>query len=289
MKKIGLFLILVLSMFLCACSSKQKKENEMYIYYLNADKNTLIREIYPIMNVQDTLKKMEFHGVLSSVVRVEKYKQNSTTLELYFDTNYFRMTKSQEVLTRAAIVQTLVQLHDIDFVSFYIGEDPLTDGKGQVIGKMSADDFVEHSGAAEETYQTADIILYFADGEGTGLKQQKIQQVRYHASSSIERVIVEQLMNGTSKEGYQSTIPKEATLLGVSVKDDICYVNLDSKFVTDSYDLDPQIEIYSIVNSLIANGTVSKVQILIDGSSNVMYKNSVDLSVPLIADADLLR
>lgn len=288
-KKIVIFIGLMLCILLCACSSGKKKDNEIYVYYLNSDKNALAKEIYPKKDFKDALVKLEVHGVLSTDVKVEGVRQNNTNLELYFDTNYFRLTKSEEVLTRAAIVQTLVQLDGIDSVSFFIGEDPLTDGKGQPLGMMKAEDFVDNTGSSVAAYQTADIILYFSNSDGTKLKEKTIQNVRYNVNSSIERVIVEQLMNGTNAAGFQSTIPKSTTLLGVSVKDKICYVNLDSKFVTDSYDLNPKIAIYSIVNSLIANGTVSKVQILIDGSNNVVYKNSVDLSVPLVGDAALLR
>ena len=121
------------------------------------------------------------------------------------------------------------------------------------------------------------------------LKKKKFSNVRYNVNTSIERLIVEQLMKGTNATGYQSTIPKTATLLGVSVKEDICYVNLDSKFVSDSYDLNPEVTIYSIVNSLVSNSNISKVQILIDGVSDVMYKGTVDLARPLKGDEKLLK
>ena len=48
--------------------------------------------------------------------------------------------KSREVLCRAAVVQTLVQVDGIDFVSFYVGDDVLKDREGIPIGLMSADD-----------------------------------------------------------------------------------------------------------------------------------------------------
>lgn len=288
-KKIVVFISLVICFLLCACTSKQKKDNEMYVYYLNTDKNALIKEIYPIQDVSEILKKLEVHGVLSADVKVGGFRLYNGNLELYFDTNYFLLEKSEEVLTRAAIVRTLVQVEGVDSVSFYIGQDPLTDGKGQAVGMMKAEDFVDNTGASVAAYQTADLILYFSDTEGTGLKEKEMKNVRYNANSSIERVIIEQLMNGTSSLGTRSTIPKSTTLLGVSVKENICYVNFDSKFVTDSYDLNPEVAIYSIVNSLIANGTVSQVQILIDGSSNVVYKNSVNLNRPLVGKAQLIK
>ena len=59
--------------------------------------------------------------------------------------------------------------------------------------------------------------------------------------------------------------------------------------VSESYDLNPEVAIYSIVNSLIANSSVTEVQILIDGERSVNYKNSVDLSRPLSWKEDLIK
>jgi germination protein M len=87
----------------------------------------------------------------------------------------------------------------------------------------------------------------------------------------------------------QPTVPVNTTILGVSVKEGICYVNLDSKFISESYDLNPEVPIYSIVNSIIANGNVAQVQILIDGANDVIYKNTVDLSRPLSMKEELIR
>ena len=101
--------------------------------------------------------------------------------------------------------------------------------------------------------------------------------------------MVEQLIKGTSASDAQATVPKSTTILGVSVREGICYVNLDSKFVSDSYDLSPETAIYSIVNSVIENGNVTKVQILIDGASDVVYKKTIDLSRPLEWNATLLE
>lgn len=288
-KRIRIFFGFILCILLCACSSKEKQETGMYVYYLNADKNALIQEEYAVFGIEDALKKLEFHGVLTTDVRVEKFKQNSTKLELYFGLDYYSMDKGTEVLSRAAIVQTLTQIENVQFVVFYVGDQPLTDNNGHEIGMMRAEDFVQNTGSSIASYQTTDLTLYFADKDGQHLKKKKFSNVRYNVNTSIERLIVEQLMKGTNAAGYQSTIPKTATLLGVSVKEDICYVNLDSKFVSDSYDLNPEVTIYSIVNSLVSNSNISKVQILIDGVSDVMYKGTVDLARPLKGDEKLLK
>ena len=66
------------------------------------------------------------------------------------------MKKSREVLCRAAVVQTLVQVDGIDFVSFYVGDDVLKDREGIPIGLMSADDFVQNTGSSLSSYQVTD-------------------------------------------------------------------------------------------------------------------------------------
>ena len=288
-RKILLLLGCVLCILCVGCGTKEKQSNEMYIYYLNADGNALVQEIYPMMDVDGILEKMKLHTVLPKGVEIEKYKLDRLQLSLYFNKEYLNMSKSTEVLVRAAVVQTMLQLSNVEFVSFYVENEPLRDNDGNVVGLMSAQDFVQNTGSSIDSYQTTDLKLYFADKEGKQLKETRKTNIRYNANTSIERLVVEQLMKGTSASGSQSVIPKNTKLLGVSVKDGVCYVNFDSKFSTDSYDLNPEVTIYAIVNSIIANANVTKVQILIDGANDVIYKNIVDLSKPLEWTTDLLK
>lgn len=288
-KKVILLLALLLCVVNFGCASQEKKENEMYIYYLNADENGLIQEIYPQMDIEGVLDKIKTHTVLPKGVELSKYKLENMNLSLYFNQKYYEMRKSTEVLVRAALVQTLTQLNEVEFVSFYVDGEGLKDNEGNLVGLMSAQDFVQNTGSSIDSYQTTDLKLYFADKEGTALKETNKSEIRYNANSSIEKLVVEQLMKGTSSSSSQSVIPSTTKLLGVSVKDGVCYVNFDSKFSTDSYDLDPEVTIYAVVNSVIANGNVTKVQILIDGANDVVYKNKVDLSRPLEWRSDLLK
>lgn len=287
-KSVGLLLSVLLCIMLCACEGQNSTE-EMFVYYLNADGNALIQETYPKMTVEGALEKLKSYSVVPKGVEVEEFKLNKGYLELYFNSEYAKLSKSTEVLVRAAFVQTLVQVENVNFVGFYIDGQPLTDSDGNAIGMMRAEDFVQNTGSSIDSYQTTDLILYFADKDGKVLNEINKTEVRYNVNTIIERLVVEQLAKGTSVSGVQSTVPKTTKILGVSVKEGICYVNLDSKFVTDSYDLNPEVAIYSIVNSVIANGNVTKVQILIDGASDVVYKNTIDLSRPLEWNVNILE
>jgi germination protein M len=288
-RKMLLLLGLVLIILCVGCGEKEKQSNEMHIYYLNADGNALVQETYPLMDVDGVLEKMKAHTVLPKGVEIEKYKLERLQLILYFNEEYLNMNKSTEVLVRAAVVQTMSQLPNVEFITFYVGNEPLRDNDGNVVGLMSTQDFVQNTGSSIGSYQTTDLKLYFADKEGKQLKETRKTNIRYNANTAIEKLVIEQLMKGTGASGSQSVIPKTTKLLGVSVKDGVCYVNFDSKFSTDSYDLNPEVTIYAIVNSVIANANVTKVQILIDGASDVMYKNIVDLSKPLEWRVDLVK
>jgi len=288
-KRWSIFLGIILLLLVVGCASKDKKENEMYVYYLNAEGNTLLQEIYPTMDVEGTFRKLNEHLGVNKQVKISKHKLAGSHLDLYFNDDYYNMSRNTEVLLRAAIVKTMVQVEGVEFVSFYVDGQPLKDYDGNDVGKMQGEDFIQKTGTSTDNYQTADLVLYFSDKTGTELREVKKSGVRYGANTAIERLVIEQLMKGTSASGKQSTIPKTAMILGVSVKDEVCYVNFDSKFSTDSYDLDPEVTIYSIVNSVIANSTVTKVQILLDGASDVTYKNKVDLSRPLTANLDLIK
>ena len=59
--------------------------------------------------------------------------------------------------------------------------------------------------------------------------------------------------------------------------DGIGYVNLDDKFVTEALTVQEEIPVYAIVNSLIQVGTVKKVQISVNGETQVTFRESMEL------------
>lgn len=76
--------------------------------------------------------------------------------------------------------------------------------------------------------------------------------VRYSSNVPKEKLIVEKLMQGPTGNGAYPTINPDTNLLSVTIKDHVCYVNFDSTFLTSVYDVLPEITIYSLVDSIIA-------------------------------------
>ena len=93
--------------------------------------------------------------------------------------------------------------------------------------------------------------------------------------------MVEQLLAGPNEDVADvafPTINPNAKLVSISVKDGICYVNFDENFLTQVYNVSTDVAIYSVVNSLVELNHVNKVQITINGETNIMFRESVSLS-----------
>ena len=75
-----------------------------------------------------------------------------------------------------------------------------------------------------------------------------------------------------------ATLPSDTRIVGVSVADGIAYVNLGEQFIDEALPVDAQIPVYSIVNSLIAAGNVSQVQISINGDTSLVFGDEGDMN-----------
>ena len=287
----SMILGLALSALLLGCA--RETGEKVILYYLNPDANGLMQETYVCQEqqglamVDEVVAKLKqptddgLSGRIPPEVEIQSYQLEDGILEFHFDKKYQKMNTSTEVLFRAGLVQTMVQLPDVSYVTFFVGEEQMTDSSGNVLGMMKTDDFLQNVGSSLKSYQTATLNLYFANKEGTQLSLETRDSVHYTANTSIEKLVVETLMKGTTSDQRSNTIASSVNLIGVTVRDGICYVNFDSTFLTAGYDQAPEVTIYSIVNSIVSNGTVKQVQILVDGGSDIIYKGTVDLRQPL--------
>ena len=128
-------------------------------------------------------------------------------------------------------------------------------------------------------YSITDIVGEERNEEKDGLVAEK-REVFHSMNTSLERLVVEQLLAG-SQNGGLSVMPKNTKVLNVSLTDNTCYVNLDSGFISGDTDVAEYIPIYAIVDSLTELQTVNKVQITVNGSADVTYRNVISLAQPL--------
>ena len=198
-------------------------------------------------------------------------------LYLYFDMNYTAMKAERgDSLPRAALTRTLTQIEGIDYINIYCGDQPLMDRQGNPVGMLSATDFIMNTSNVN-AYEKTELTLYFADETGNRLVPEK-REVVHNINTSLEQLVVEQLIAGPGQEGHNPTLPSDCKILSLSVTDNVCYINFDSAFANTTLAVNEYIPIYSIVDSLSEMTTVTKVQIMINGSQDVMFRDVVSLN-----------
>ena len=289
MRKWLWILLLAIPLLMAGCRKQQQVNESGYrIWYINQDETCLkyenkelqskneeglLREMMEVM--RETPTDDELKPVIPEDVTLLDFDFEHNQLYLDFSPEYKKMPKVYEVLCRAAIVRTMGQIDGVEYVDFQVNGEPLTDLEGKEIGLMNEDQFIENAGEEINAYKTADLTLYFANKAGDKLVGQRVA-MEYNSNISLEKLIVEQLIAGPPFEGAYPTIPSETKLLNISIKDNICYVNLDEGFLGTGYNVIESIPVYSIVNSLIENTDAQKVQISINGETNRMFRESIN-------------
>ena len=295
-----LFLLLaVFSWGLLGCGrsgtdQEELGEGEYYLYYTNQTFTKLRTEVYrsggddPVSLAEELLdgmreapKNMELLSVIPEEVRVTRTQLgDGGQLFVYFNAADTAMEPIREIMCRAAVVKTLTQIEGVDYVGFYINDQPLMDAVNNSINLMSASSFVESSGNNTAELQQVDLTLYFTDETGTKLLKTN-RSVVCSTGISMESLVVEQLLSGCDEAGRYATLPKEAKALSVATRKGVCYINFDSAFTDGALNVSDYVPIYSIVNSLTELPNVSRVQISVEGVGNIKFRDSIALEQPL--------
>lgn len=286
MKRVLTIMLLFMVSLLTACSDSNskldKQENEYQIYYIDGKTSGIISEGYvPLSQTKEQLivellealqsdpSNMVYKRAIPDGVTIKDYNVVDEQLVLNFDTKYSELKGISEVLCRATIVKTLSQIPGIDFVLFNVNGQPLIDSNGIQTGLMTAEFFIENTGA-ETNYKAT---LYYANETGDLLKKTN-RNIFYTGISSIEELVINQIINGPTEVGLYATIPEGTTLLNVSIKESICYVDLNEKFLEKLPNISDEVAIYSIVNSLVELPGINKVQFRINGQTVETFQNT---------------
>jgi len=289
-----LFLIMGISLLLIACGKNETKEEqtELFVYYINKDYTTVVETKY-----QTATKKEETELILeellnqlavpseeftlntpiNSLFSVEKIDLNKKQLTIDFSSGYWELEPLREVLTRAAIVQTLLQLDEVESVSFTVEGISIADSTDQIIGRMDQNTFMNTTRSQINSYEKATVQIYFANEAGDALFPVQ-RTLIYSSNISMVKLVLEQIIVGPVNGDSFSTINEKTSVIGVTVKDGICYVNLSKEFLNQTEKVTAETTIYSIVNSLVEINSINKVQISVEGKTEGIYIGNIPLS-----------
>ncbi|MBR6350369.1 MAG: GerMN domain-containing protein [Lachnospiraceae bacterium] len=297
-------LMAFMMLFLGACRNGSSGKAYL-VYYSNADADDIIyreyvdtsttKDMYSL--VVDLLYQMfdaeiddnSYYSAKPENVKVNDFVVNSDgILSMDFSREYLDMTNVQEIILRASVVLTVIQVNGINGVVFTVEGEQIADTNGKVIGVMTADSFVNVLLTEEGMLkQETDLTLYFADETGTALVPATYHFAISKNNSSMEEYIVRQIIEGPSDPTMLRTLSKDLELISIVTTDYVCYVNFDSRFLEQPQVVSDELMIYSVVNSLCRLPYVSSVQFMVDGASDIMLHSVMDLSKPLSHNINL--
>lgn len=298
-KKIHMFWLILICLLFSGCKPESTEETKQYwIYHVNYAKSGLEKVEYKLKEGQEKVKLTEIVDLISgkhetkisilpSGVELLGYSTKGDVINLNFNSNYRKIALTDEILCRAAIVKNFVQMPGISYVQIFIEDENLMDIYGNPVGLMKNSSFVEFSGKNLGDIQSKRFMLYFANENGDGLIAET-RKVYYSSSAPVEKIIVEQLIEGPKKNGSYATLPSNTGIIGVSIANGTVYVNLDQKATGDGINANSEVTIYSIVNSVLAAGNAKQVQISINGDAKAVFKGTVKLNQNFEFNYDLV-
>lgn len=308
MKKARHFLLaaaLAMGVLLCtACGNRQQtQEGVTYkIYYVNNEETKIVERAYVsgatdgellleelLEQLAHISEKMEYETLLEKEISVAGHTLDNGLLTLDFDESYHNLRGTREILVRASIVRTLTQIPGVERITFTVNGEQLIDAAGAAVGVMAADTFIENAGNEINAYEKVDLKLYFANGTGDSLVEENRRNVVYNSNISLEKLVVEKLVEGPVTEGAYPTVNPATKIVSVTVKDGTCYVNLSNDFLSQPYNVASDVTIYSITNSLVELSNVNRVQIAVNGESNISYRENMSLNNVFERNLDILE
>lgn len=299
MKKAWILLLVFLALSGCKKNITEEQMGDGYVlvYYVNAAVTRLTGDAHELTasdlegQVEELFAALQESGhgetvaAVPGALRLLSQTLDGVILCLDMEGPYYDMPTASQVMCLAALTKTMTQLSEVEYIRLSVNGEPVTQG-GEEVGILRSGMFMDDVKDNPDSYIEEDLILYFASEDGRQLVKTTLH-VGYPSGTSLERFVVEQLLRGPQVSGVKATLPSTSSLLSVSVRDGICYVNFDDKFITDSlsggYDYIP---VYSLVNSLAELPSVQKVQLMINSKTDVSYSDAISLAAPLEPNMD---
>ena len=282
-------MLLMLLAVLTGCGTREPETGKkISVYYVNtAETKVEVHDQYlntktPEEQLEETMtflstppEKLEYKAPFDMGFQVLDYEVEDGKLVINVDKAYSELSVTTEVLVRAAVVRTLTQLSNVKYVTITVEGSQLYDNAGELVGWMNAEQFINNDGNEINTYELVKVKLYFANADGDKLIA-AYREKHYSTNTPLERFVVEELIAGPSGqiEGLYPVINPETKIINILTKDGICYVNLDSSFLTVVNNVSTEVAVYSIVNSLVELDNINKVQILVNGEVPSTFSNS---------------
>lgn len=307
LKKMGLFLFICILLVACGREEDEASLRKFPIYYLDSEMTELVQEEYrttkeetnPEVLAKDLLRRMRtsddanYKSALEENVEVINVQYKENQLSLYFSAAYNGRSGTDEILSRAAIVKTLCAIDGIDYVEFYVEDQPLMIS-GTAVGLMNATSFLSTLEEKREV-RTELLTLYFPNHQGDALIPTQTP-VKYDSAVPLAKLLIDALIHGEETISHMNknnevipALPSSTVLNNVTIRDNVCYLDF-SKDINDFLPgIRSEVVVYSIVNTLCELSNVNCVQITVEGEPQEKYGEMEGFHLVLERKLDIVK
>ena len=302
-KTVAVFILIVVMLtLLSGCNGKDTEK--ISIYFKTKNENVLTEEVRLMEVSGKTSASDRAKFAIAQMVKgpvkeagVALLPKETKLLKIAIEnkvatvnmSEHFSMVKGTDALIlRLAMVNTLCGIDGIDGIVIQVNGSPIvSETTGKEFGVLSSENIAfSTDDTVSEAEQT--ITLYFPEKNGSSLSAEK-RRVRVQNSLSLEKTAINELLKGPKKEKLSRAISEDVKLLGIETKDNVCFVNFSSEFIskTPSGSLATTLALYSVVNTLCELDNVESVQVLVNGETGAELGNLV-LDIPYEKNKELI-
>lgn len=274
-------ILVVILLLIQGCSAKpvepQKQKQQVKLYF--ADKNNedfLIeeREIQYIgeedkykITLEQLIKGPENQTALSNIQKDTNVygtirQKGDLIVNLSQEFNQFGGSVA-EILGVGAIVNTMTQFDGIERVKILVEGEELIGPSGQPRGFMEP--FIKEP----QGPNNIKVTLYFANDQATAVRgESRTVSIPYQAKTEDSiRQVIEELIKGPTDKHLYKTIPAEAKVLSVEIKEQTAFVDFSKEIEAKHWGgaAGEAMTINSLVNTITEFKEVQKVMLTVEG------------------------
>lgn len=248
------------------------------LYFLNESESTLVAETRTVRYRDGNSLKT---AVIEELIKGPELGRNKAVInkktellsldepvpsEFVADMSHSFMSgdAARDTLAAYSVIKTLCGIEGVDRVKVTVEKNDIPDSEGKAIGFLADEDI--NLSTDTNTSETRELTLYFIDKK-TNLLAPEMRKIKVTDQLPLAQYIITELINGTTNENYRNVLDPRTTLNGVTITDNICFVNFQPNFLTRNEDTKEEelLTVYAVVNSLTQLDSIGRVQFLIDG------------------------
>lgn len=291
-------ILLLMTLLLVSCTQNANeniKGNTLTVYFYNTTQEKLVAEtVATEVNIQKATKEEMITAVINGLskgplvapvpinfqmpVKTFTFDEGQKVVSIHFSDEYSKLSLSDQIITRISLLYSLTELEFVEGVDFYVGDNGVVNGNGEVIGVLTRKNVLTGVIDPKPPTNIKLITLYFAKQDSDKLYRET-REIHINDMTPLEKYIIEELIKGPRNKDLIATIPKD-TKIDVKTESGVCQVDFsaDIKSKQFSSTKSKELFLYSIVNSLTELNNIEKVIFLIDGKKQSEFTTDIDLS-----------